>query len=138
MFKRIVFNQFYDLSRQGKDPMKARVNSVLLLSVLLILPLLILFFFYIDVCVTTFGLFSGMSLGGRPVGNVLGLVLLCAVFGCLYAVMGNKARFGRYWNEFQELGNDEKRMESRKGMYYFMVPFFLMLALILYLAFKGE
>jgi len=137
MFKRIVFNQFYDLTRQGKDPMKARVGAVMLLSVLIILPLFILFFLNLDWISSNFRGVGGSGLSGKTVGKLLGAAILGLVFGIIFLVLGSKSRFERYWAEFSQLSDEQKRAESKKGISYFLVPFFLMLALVLYMAFQS-
>lgn len=135
MFKRIVFNQFHDLIRQGKDPMRARTNALVLVSVLVLLPLFILFFLNLDWLASHFRGASQSGLGARFLGKILGAVLLASVFGVLFLLLGGKARFERYLSEFYDLDEQQRQSESRKGSLYFLVPFFVMLGLVLYLAY---
>ena len=135
MFKRIVFNQFHDLIRQGKDPMKARTNALMLVSVLVLLPLCIFFFLNVDWLASHF---SGVSKSGMPprfLGKVLGAAVLAAVFGILYLALGSKARFERYLAEFYALDEQQRQSESKKGSLYFLIPFFVRLGSVLYLAY---
>lgn len=135
MFKRIVFNQFHDLIRQGKDPMKARVNVLLLVAVLVMLPLIILFFLNIDWLSVHVRCVSGLGIPGRLLGKLLGLSVLASVLGMLFLLLGKKARFQTYLNEFYTLNEQQRQQESKRGLLYFLVPFFMMLALVLYLAY---
>lgn len=135
MFKRIVFNQFHDLIRQGKEPMKARVNALMLVSVLVLLPLFVLFFLNIDWLATQFPGASQSGLPARLLGKLLGALLLLVVFGILFLVLGSKARFERYLGEFYALDEQQRQSESKKGSLYFLLPFFVMLGLVLYLAY---
>lgn len=135
MFKRIVFNQFHDLIRQGKDPMKARTNALMLVSVLLLLPLFILFFLNVDWLASHFSDMAQSGISSRFLGKVLGVLLLVSVFGILYLVLGGKPRFERYLAEFYALDEQQRQSESKKGSLYFLIPFFVMLGLVLYLAY---
>lgn len=135
MFKRIVFNQFHDLIRQGKDPMKARLNALMLVSVLVLLPLFILFFLNLDWMGSHFRGVAHSGLNPRFLGKLLGAVLLLLVFGILFLLLGGKPRFTRYLQEFYALDEEQRRQESKRGSLYFLVPFFVMLGLVLYLAY---
>ena len=135
MFKRIVFNQFHDLIRQGKDPMKARVNALILVSVLVLLPLFIVFFLNLDWLASHFSGTSDVGFAPRFLGKLLGALLLVAVFGILFLFLGGKARFERYLAEFYAMDEQLQKRESKRGSLYFLVPFFVMLALVLYLAY---
>lgn len=126
MFKRIVFYQFYDFTRLGKDPRKARISLALLGSALTLLPLFTLFFLGHDWISTHFYCRYGLLAAG---------LLLSAAFASLFLFYGNKTRFERYLAEFGRLDEKQKREEAQKGGWYFLVPFFFLMALVLYLAY---
>lgn len=129
MFKRIVFNQFNSLLKQGKDPMGARVGSLMMLSVLIILLGVILLFINRD----SLGNPSAIGAAPRTLGRLGGILALALVFGFLFLVLGRKARFERYLKEFQELDEYDRASMSQSGFWIFFVPFASLFAWLMWL-----
>ena len=48
---------------------------------------------------------------------------------------GRRSRIERYWEEYLRLDESQRRTEARKGSLYFLVPFFVIMALVLCLAY---
>ena len=115
MLKRIVFNQFHDLVRRGKSPMYARINAVLLLSVLIILPLLVVFFLNSYRFSDRFAGLTASGLSPRFAGWLAGIALLGSIFGIIYLLCGRRSRIERYWEEYLRLDESQRRTEARKG-----------------------
>lgn len=129
MFKRIVFNQFNSLLKQGKDPMGARIGSLMMLSVLIILLGFILLFINRQ----SLGSPSAIGLAPRTLGRLGGLLVLALVFGFLFLVLGRKARFERYLKEFEALDEYDRASMSQSGFWIFFVPFLSLFVWLMWL-----
>lgn len=130
MFKRIVFNQFYDLQKNGKDPLKARLNVLLIVSILI--GLFVLLFFLLANSWFSFPRLRTYGLSGKSIGKMIGLLFLGVVFALFYLGLG-KNLIARYWAEFEQLDEQTQEAESKKGARYFLIPFFILLMSILIL-----
>lgn len=132
MFRSFVFSQFYDLRKNGKDPLKARTHVILLVSVMIGLAT-----FLIWMLAVKFNLLDmptkSRGYSGRFIGKVIGLVFLGVVFGLSYLGLGKKM-IERYWIEFQGLDETTQEAESKKGTRLFVISFFSLLAAVVIMA----
>lgn len=125
MFKRILFSQFYDLKKHGKDPLKARTGALLLMAILLALLLVDSYLLYIQVYSESLPVIR-TAFSGKLIGKLVGLVFVGIVVGLSYLGLGKK-KVEKYWKEFEQLDEYTQQEEHKKGLVLFIVPLFILL-----------
>jgi amino acid transporter len=133
MFKSIVFSQFYEIKKQGKDPLRARPLAILMVFILLALLMLFIFLLVKDVsALSDFGMQGGKT-RSKAVGRVVGLIILVVVYALTYLGLGENL-IKRYLIDFEKLDAATQSSESKKGLRNFAISLFTLLALIIGLA----
>ena len=133
MFKSIVFSQFHEFKKQGKDPLKARSLAILMVFILLVLLMLFLFLLLKDIStIPDFGMEGGKK-RSKAAGRVVGLGILGIAYLLTYLGLGENL-MKRYLIDFEQMDTGKQHSESKKGLRYFVISLFTLLALIVGLA----
>lgn len=134
-FEALYGSQYAEISQQGKDGNKGRLNGNLLLSAMAILLVLDIVFSLLlmpgvagVVEATLEGILGYGS--GRSMGRILGLLLLGAFYFVIANTVGSQARFEGYVRNFLALPEEVQKGANRKVLGYFFALLGLLILLL--------
>ena len=127
-------SQYWEISQQGKDGNKGRLNANLFLSAFIILILLngflVLFLIPGVYDSATQALTNIFGYGnGKNAGKLLAIPLLGIIYFAVSKTVGSEANFKMQVDSFLKLPDSEKKKANKK----LLTPFFILLG-ILFLA----
>jgi hypothetical protein len=130
-------SQFYEIHQKGRDGNKGRMNGNLLLSALIILLLFALILVAINfvpgfnesITNTTESIFGNAS--GKTIGKILGIAALGLIYLVINFTIGNQQNFNKRVEKFMQYPDEIKKKANAK----LLIPFFVLLAIVLMLAF---
>ena len=136
-FEILYGSQFEEIKNMGKDGSKGRLNANLFLSVM-IMMLIIIVFMAADILSNSFsnemsGIYSRNfdGLSGRSLGKIIAIPFIGVTYLIVSRTVGDETNFKRYTENYTQYPEDVKKQSNRK----LLVPFFILLASIIGLAF---
>ena len=130
-FEALYGSQYWEISQQGKDGNKGRLNGNLFLSAFIILILLdgMLVLFLIpgvydsltDKLTNIFGYGNG-----KNAGKLLAIPLLGGIYYAATKTIGSEVNFKKYVERFLKLPDDEKKKANKK----LLTPFLILLGIL--------
>ena len=129
-------SQYYEIQKQGKDGNKGRKNGNIFLSAFTI----VVIFIIIMICIKFIPGFNesitrsirkifGYS-SGRSIGKLLAIPLFAIIYFIIAFTIGNEKNFRKVSEAFMELPDKEKKKANK----IVLIPFFILLAMLLFLA----
>jgi len=131
-------SQYYELSQNGKDGMKGRLNGNLFLSAFVIIALFLFATILFAVAPSLkdsmdnwFHHLAGSS-SGKFVGKLVAAVLLFVVYMVVSRTIGSEESYKRIVDEFNQYPESEKKEANKKIFKPFLIALATLLALMLY------
>lgn len=131
-------SQYYEIHKQGKDGNKGRLNANLFLAAIIVLAIIAL----LMICISFVPGFnesltrSVRSVFGYSSGKSIGKSLALPVFIIIYLVIkgtvGNQHNFQAKVDTFMQYPDEVKKKANAK----LLIPFFVLLGIVLVLAFS--
>lgn len=130
-FEALYGSQYWEISQQGKDGNKGRLNANLFLSAFIILIIL-------DTCLVFFlipGLYDSATRAltdtfgfgrGKNAGKLLAIPLMGGIYFVASKTVGSEASFKMYVERFLKLPEDQKAKANKK----LLTPFLILLSIL--------
>ena len=135
-FEALYGSQYYEIQQKGRDGNKGRLNANAFLTAFIILIVITVCMFCIrfvpgfnDKLSGEGSTFTGVA-SGKSIGKLLAIPLFAAIYLLISNTVGSAANFKKHVDGFMQLPDDVKQKANRK----LLAPFFILLAVVLFLA----
>jgi hypothetical protein len=130
-FEALYGSQYWEISQQGKDGNKGRLNANLFLSAFVILIIL-------DACLVFFlipGIYDSATRmltnifgygNGKNAGKLLAIPLMGGIYFVASRTVGSEANFKMYVERFLKLPEEEQKKANKK----LLTPFLILLGIL--------
>lgn len=138
-FEALYGSQYDELKQKGKDGNAARFNGNIFFAAFIIVILIVIILLGITLN-QQFGdtlndnlhnVFA--SLSGRSIGKLIALPILFLIYFIISKTIGSQQQFQKYVEGYTNCPQAEKDKANRK----ILIPFFILLAIMLFLAIKN-
>lgn len=126
-------SQYSEISKNGKDGNKGRLNGNVILSVIILMVLISSFLLICSLFKVHWYSQSWIpGLSGKMLGRILGLVMFFMIFNVVSKSIGNEARFKEYVKRFFAYPEEIQKTANKMIMLRFAISliFFIIMVFI--------
>ena len=137
-FEIIYCSQYYELKKNGRDPMKGRLNGTILSAVMLMLvvaALVIVFTYFVphNPISEFFRSTINRRGSGRSTGKFVGLLCTAALGFIVWLTIGSKKNYEQMIEGWQQLPDEVLKKTIKQSLFLFLASFAIFLGSMFFL-----